>query len=228
MRRDAIRGVTQRSPQAFALRRTLVVLSVLAAFGLAFALTPPRGPRSLRLFDAERLASLETRMWQAYYGKERARLFGLLVTLLHEQYHFSWAAATVEGYQLARAASTFAKQTDHDEKVLPDLEAAFERVRSWTGANFEPRAVARAELAWWEARRIPGRNSPDQVGQLIAEEYALVYESSPSAMATPALLRAQAAALRDARADSPDWARIAQLLQQSYRELRLALVSANV
>ncbi len=46
-------------------------------------------------------------MWQAYYAKERARLFALLVTLLHEQYHYSWATATLEGFHLARAAATF-------------------------------------------------------------------------------------------------------------------------
>ena len=208
--------------------RIVVVFLVVASFGLAFALTPPRGPRSLREFDADRLASLETRMWQAYYSKERARLFGLLATLLHEQYHYSWATAAVEGFHLARAAATFGDLKDHYEVVLPDLEASYGRVRAWTGATFDARAVARAELAWWEARRVPGRNSAEQVGQLIAEEYALLYESSPPAMAVPALLRAQAAALRDAQGDHPDWSTIAGLLQQSYRELRLALASANV
>jgi hypothetical protein len=208
--------------------RVLVVISVVAAFALAFAFTPPRGPRSLRQFDADRLASLETRMWQAYYGKERVRLFGLLVTLLHEQYRYSWATATVEGFHLARAASRFGDLRDHYEVVLPDLEAAYAKVRSWSGAAFDPRSVARAELAWWEARRIPGRNSPEQVGELIAEGYALLYESSPPAMAAAAQLRAQAAALRDTHAEQPDWDRIGRLLQDSYRELRLALASANV
>jgi hypothetical protein len=208
--------------------RVLVVAAMVAAFALTFALTPPRGPRSLRQFDADRLALLETRMWQAYYGKERARLFGLLVTLLHEQYHYPWATAALEGFHLARAASRFGDLKDHYEVVLPDLEAAYTKVRSWTDAAFDPRSVARAELAWWEARRIPGRNSPEQVGELIAEEYALLYESSPTAMSAPALLRAQAAALRDAHAEQPDWDRIGRLLRDSYRELRLALASANV
>jgi hypothetical protein len=208
--------------------RIIVVFLVLASFGLAYVLTPPRGSRSLRDFDPDRLALLETRMWQAYYAKERGRLFGLLVTLLHEQYHYSWATAAVEGFHLARAAATFAELKDHYEAVLPDLEAAYAKVRAWTGATFDARAVARAELAWWEARRIPGRNSPEQVGQLIAEEYALLYESSPSAMAAAGFLRAQAGALRDAQAEKPDWPAIARLLQESYRELRLALASANV
>jgi hypothetical protein len=208
--------------------RVLIAISVVAAFALAFVLTPPRGPRSLRQFDADRLASLETQMWQAYYGKEHVRLFGLLVTLLHEQYHYSWGTALVEGFHLARAASRFGDLKDHYEVVLPDLEAAYGKVRSWTGATFDPRSVARAELAWWEARRIPGHNSPEQVGELIAEEYALLYESSPPAMAAAALLRAQAAAMRDAHAERPDWDTIGRLLRDSYRELRLALATANV
>ena len=77
--------------------RILVVLAIVSAFGLAFVLTPPRGPRSLRQFDADRLAALEVRMWQAYYAKERPRLFLLLVTLLHEQYRYPWATAAVRG-----------------------------------------------------------------------------------------------------------------------------------
>ena len=208
--------------------RVLVAVAVVMAFALAFVLTPPRGPRSLRQFDADRLASLETRMWQAYYGKERARLFGLLVTTLREQYHYPWATAALEGFHLARAASRFGDLKDHYEVVLPDLEGAYTKVRTWSDAAFDPRSVARAELAWWEARRIAGRNSPEQVGALIAEEYALLYESTPRAMAAAALLRAEAAAMRDASAEHPDWDAIGRLLRDSYRELRLALSSANV
>jgi len=76
----------------------LVACGVVAAFALAFVLTPPRGARSMRAFNPPRLADLEVRMWQAYYAKERLRLFGLLVTMLHEQYHYSWATATLEGF----------------------------------------------------------------------------------------------------------------------------------
>jgi hypothetical protein len=210
------------------LSRAAIAIAILAAFALVFALTPPRGPRSLRQFDAGRLADLEVRMWRASYGKERARLFGLLVTLLREQYHYSWATATVEGLHLARAAATFADLKGNYDVVLPDLEAAYAKLRSWTGAGFDPRAVARAELAWWVARRVQGQNSPEQVGRLIAEEYALLYETSRERVAEAALLRAEAAAFRDAHATRPDWPAIARLLQQSYRELLLAVARANV
>jgi len=210
------------------LARLATIVAVVAAFTLAFALTPPRGPRSMRQFEPARLADLEVRMWQAYYAKERVRLFSLLVTMLREQYHYSWATATVEAFHLARAAATFGDLTGSYDVVLPDLETAYAQARSWTDAGFDPRAVARAELAWWVARRIPGQNSPEQVGRLIAEEYALLYETSRERVEDAALLRAKAASMRDEQAGHPDWSTIGRLLRASYDELRLALASANV
>jgi hypothetical protein len=167
-------------------------------------------------------------MWQAYYAKERVRLFSLLVTMLREQHHYSWAVAAREGFHLARAAATFGDLRSNYDVVLPDLEAAYGIARSWTGAGFDPRVVAKAELAWWVARRIPGQNSPEQVGALIADEYAALYETSRKSVETPAFLRAEAAALRDAQAETPDWVRIGILLQASYRELLSALATEDV
>ena len=206
----------------------LVSCGIVAAFALAFVLTPPRGSRSMREFNPPRLADLEVRMWQAYYAKERLRLFGLLVTMLHEQYHYSWATATFEGFHLARAAATFGDLRGGYDVVLPDLEAAYAKAKSWTQAEFDPRAVARAELAWWVARRVPGQNSAEQIGGLIADEYALLYETTRGRVEAAALLRAQAAALRDAQAGRPDWYRIGRLLLQSYGELRSALATEAV
>jgi hypothetical protein len=206
----------------------LILLVVILVFGVAFACTPPRGPRSMRHFNPARLAELEVGMWQAYYAKERARLFTLLVTMLHEQYRYSWAIAAVEAFHLARAAATFSELRSGYEAVLPDLEAAYATAKAWTHAGFDPRAVARAELAWWIARRVPGQDSPEQVGALIAEEYALLYETRREAVAAAALARAEASALRDAQADRPDWETIRQLLEQSYRDLLFALSTANV
>ena len=208
--------------------RAAVAAAIAVAFLSAFVLTPPRGPRSMRVFNPTRLADLEVRMWQAYYAKERARLFALLVTMLHEQYHYSWATATVEGFHLARAAATFGDLRGGYDVVLPDLEAAYARAKSWMHAEFDPRAVARAELAWWVARRVPGQNSPEQIGGLIADEYALLYETTRARVAAAALLRAEAAALRDAQAKQPDWDRIGRLLLQSYSDLRSALSAESI
>jgi len=211
------------------MRRWLAAIAgIVLAFVLALAVTPPRGPRSMRQFNPARLASLELRMWQAYYAKDRVRLFGLLVTMLHEQYRYSWAMATREAFHLARAAATFGDIRDHYEVVLPDLEAAYATAAWWLDAKFDPPAVARAELAWWAARRVPGQNSAEHVGRLMAEEYALLYETSAARMEQAALLRATAGKLRDEEAARPDWDRIGTLLEQSYRELLDALSTENV
>ena len=121
------------------------------------------------------MADLELRMWQAYYTKENVRLFGLLVTTLREQYHYSWLTATTEGYHLAQAAATFGNVRANYEVVLPDLEAAYGTAKHWLQAGFDPGAVARAELAWWVARRTPGEDSPEHVGGIMADAYALLY-----------------------------------------------------
>jgi hypothetical protein len=182
----------------------------------------------MRHFNPDRLADLELRMWQAYYAKERVRLFGLLVTMLHEQYRYSWATATREAFHLARAAARFGDLRGNYDVVLPDLEAAYATARSWLHAGFDPRTVAHAELAWWVARRLPGENDPTHVGSLIADEYALLYETNRESVLTAARLRAEAAALRDSQARSPDWDTIASLLQRSYRELFAALSAVSV
>jgi hypothetical protein len=201
-----------------------ILAGVLVVGGAAlYAVVPPRGPRSIRQFEPDRTATLELRMWQAYYAKERVRLFALLVTMLRDQYHYSWATAVSEAFHLARAAATFGDARSDYERVLPDLTRGYATAKRWLGAGFDPSAVAHAELAWWVARRIPGQNSPGQVGGLIADEYALLYETSRASVLHAATLRAEAAALRDAEAHDPDWAAIQRLLVQSYRELYAAL-----
>jgi len=208
-------------------KRAIIAAAIAVAFLLAFVLTPPRGPRSMRSFDPDRLADLEVGMWQAYYAKARVHLFALLVTLLHERYRYSWADAAREGFHLARAAATFGNLRGGYDQVLPDLEAAYQRAHDWTGAQFDPRAVARAELAWWVARRVPGQNSPEQVGRLMADEYALLYETTTDRVARAALLRAEAGALRDAESQAPDWDTIRRLLDASYRDLLASLTLEN-
>jgi hypothetical protein len=203
------------------------VVACVAAAVTAYALTAaPAGPRSIRVFDPDRTAALELEMWKAYYGKERVRLFRLLVTMLREQYHYSWTTAATEGFHLARAAATFGDATSQYETVLPDLEKAYATARRWLGAGFDPGRVARAELAWWVARRTKGQDDSENVGRLIAEEYALLYEAPFDDMLTPGLLRAEAAAMRDAQATAPEWTTIGQLLTESYRQLRANLSRA--
>ena len=199
---------------------TGVALAGVIAWGV---LAAPAGPRSLRAFEPDRVADLELDMWQAYYAHQRLRLFSDLVTTLHEQNRYPWAKAIGASFHLARAAATFADLRSNYDQVLPDLERAYATTKEWTRANFDPAVVARAELAWWVARRLPGQNSPEHVGALIADENALLYDVPRERVLQASILRARAGKLRDDGGEAADWATASQLLHQSYRELHMAV-----
>jgi hypothetical protein len=201
-----------------------LILLLIVVVAAAYAVTrAPAGARSLRNFDPDRTAELELDMWRAYYSHERVRLFKDLVTLLHDQNRYSWAKACVAGFHLARAASTFADLRSDYEQVLPDLERAYDISRDWNRAGFDPAAVARAELAWWVARRQPGQDSPEQVGALIAKENALLYETPLERVLAASVLRARAGRLRDDGGEHADWNEVARLLRESYRQLHASV-----
>jgi hypothetical protein len=203
-----------------ALMVKVAALAGIAILGYVLFLRVPPGPRSIRVFDPDRTADLELRMWQAYYDKQNVRLFGLLVTLLHEQNRYTWATSVAAGFHLARAAAAFGNLEGGYAQVLPDLETAYRIEQHWIGAAFDPSAVARAELAWWIARRVPGQNSPENVGRLISEEYSLLYEVPVERVKRAGLLRAEAGTLRDRGGRRADWQAVGALLRQAYQELR--------
>jgi len=199
------------------------MVAVLAAGAVAVAFRPPPGPRSLRAFDPDRIADLEVDMWQAYYNHENLRLFRGLITTLREQYQYSWAKAVVAGFHLARAARTFGDARSNYEQVLPDLERAYAIARDWTRSRFDPAEVARAELAWWVARRVPTERSPDNVGRLIAAENALLFDVPRESVLKASTLRARAGRLRDEGGVNADWSAVSRLLHESYRDLHAAV-----
>lgn len=211
-------------PGALARRVVVPVVTLVIALTVyAVFIAAPSGPRSLRVFDPDRTAELELDMWRAYYDRRTVRLFTGLVTLTHEQYRYPWGKAVRASFHLARAAATFAKIREDYDQVLPDLRRAYAIAQSWTAARFDPAMVARAELAWWVARRVPGQDSPEQVGGLIADENALLYEVPRERVLAASILRARAGKLRDIGGDRADWATVADLLVQSYRALHAAV-----
>jgi hypothetical protein len=204
-------------------RTTLLAVFLLLAGFTALAFVAPPGPRSLKVFDPDRMADLEVEMWQAYYNKERLRLFRGLVTMLREQNRYSWARAGQQAFYLARAAATFGDARSDYERVLPDLTRGYEVTRAWMRLDFDPGLVAQAELAWWVARRTPGENDPANVGRLIADVNAMLYGVPATRLLRASQLRAEAAALRDRGGAAADWNTVSSLLHSSYRELHRAV-----
>lgn len=171
-------------------------------------------------FDANKVAEAETDMWQAYYKGNRTQLGLLLISLLRTQYGLSFIEAKNTGEAFASSAMKFhAAKRNYEKIVLPDLTKAYTLIKKAKNAHFDPDAVARAELAWWVARRTKGENSPEQVGTKIGELYALIYGSNNPVFREAGLLRAQAAALRDSRGENANWQQIEKLLQKSYHKL---------
>ena len=171
-------------------------------------------------FDADKVATAEMQMWQAYYTGNRTKLGLLLVSLLRTQYGLSFLEAKETGEAFASSAMKFhAARNNYEKAALPDLIKAYTLIKQAKGNKYNPEEVARAELAWWVARRTKGKDSAEQIGEGISKLYSIFYGSDNPAFKKAGLFRAQAAALRDAGGENADWPEIETLLRKSYIEL---------
>jgi hypothetical protein len=183
-----------------------------------------------RRFDPDRLAYLELRMWKAYYRRQPARLFGLLVLANREQAGAGWPRAVLAAFWWARAAYGFARATEGYERFGPDIARGYRTLG--VPPNVDAEEVARRELRWWTVRREIGLAAGDAAGNAITALYAALYALPESVVARAGRLRGQAAEVRDrGAADEPTtvnagstyWIEVARLLRDSYRSLREAV-----
>ncbi|MGZ6314074.1 MAG: SRPBCC family protein [Candidatus Limnocylindrales bacterium] len=211
--------------------------------------TPPvSGSRASwgRGFDPTRLALLELKMWKAYYRRQPARLFALLVQANHEQAAVSWPRAAAAAARRARAAATFgrtgwsdpgdpavgttAAERD-DPAYLRDIVRGYRMLGLPDGVDADE--VGRRELRWWTVRREIGLAAGETAGSAIADLYAELYGVPASAVAEAGRLRGLAAEVRDRGASAdPDgptghgtsyWPEVGRLLVASYRSLKNAV-----
>jgi len=186
-------------------------------------------------FDPDRLATLEIRMWKAYYRRQPARLFGLLVLALREQAHASWPRALAAAVLLSRAAVRFARATGDYERFAPDIERGYRALR--LPRVVDTAEVARWELRWWVVRREIGLAAGHAAGDAIAHLYAAFYDVPIERVSEAGRLRGLAAEVRDrgAVADPEGaagtgrgyWREVTKLLRASYRSLHTGLESAD-
>jgi hypothetical protein len=182
-------------------------------------------------FDPDRLATLETRMWKAYYRRQPLRLFAWLVFGLKEQVRVSWPRAVVASLWLTRAAARFSRAQGDYERYAPDIARGY-RLLGLPG-DVDAVEVARRELCWWVVRREIGLAAGEAAGDAITGLYAALYQVPEDAVAEAGRLRGQAAEVRDrGAAADPDgatgtgrayWPEVARLLRDSYRSLRAAV-----
>jgi hypothetical protein len=213
-------------------RRVLAVgagLVLALAAWVAFDLYAPRRT-SLRDFDPEEVARLETAMWRSYYSRQRARLFTQMGELLRTQYRLPLWRSNAVAYQAARAAFVFKdgrSRADY-ERALPNLVSFYRSIREVADTNFDPERAAHLELEWWIVHRERARHAPGDLDRALADLAAEIYRVPAERLAEHARLRAEAMEIRDTRAEQGgvtegDWKRIDELLHQSWRSLHDAV-----
>jgi len=223
-------GAKRRSRKKRVLLICVLVLFAISAWVL-YDLYAPRTAH-LREFDADEVARLETAMWRSYYEKERVQLFNQLSKLLRTQYDMPLIRSNQVAYYAANAAFVFkeGKQRADYEEALPDLVKFYQSLRNISDIPFDADRAARLELGWWIIHRERAKHPPGDLAHALAELQAEIYRIPIERLQEHGRLRAEAMTIRDTKADTggvteADWAKIDELLHQSWRSLATAVKS---
>jgi hypothetical protein len=213
-------------------KRVLLICGLVLFAISAWVLYDLYAPRTahLREFDSDEVARLETAMWRSYYEKERVQLFNQLSKLLRTQYDMPLIRSNQVAYYAASAAFVFkeGKQRSDYEEALPDLVKFYQSLRNISDIPFDVDRAARLELEWWIIHRERAKRPPGDLAHALAELQAEIYRIPIERLLEHGRLRAEAMTLRDTKADTAgvteaDWAKIDELLHQSWRSLASAV-----
>jgi hypothetical protein len=113
---------------------------------------------------------------------------------------------------------------------LPDLVKFYQSLRNMSDIPFDADRAARLELEWWIIHRERARQPPGELAHALAELQAEIYRIPIERLLEHGRLRAEAMTIRDTKADAggvteADWAKIDELLHQSWRSLATAVKS---
>ncbi len=209
-------------------RRLRLVILIILIVGLVWLGFDFYGPRkhSLRDFDPNEVARLETEMWRSYYAKQRLKLFNQLAELMRSQYGMPFATSNAVAYQAAQAAFVFkeGKKREDYEKALPNLVKFYQAIHDGADVDFDVEKAAKLELEWWIVHRQRDKFKPGDLDRALAELPAEIYRVPVERLMEHARLRQEAMTIRDKRAEDggvteADWRKIAELLQASWRSL---------
>ena len=219
-------GTIKQKPKRVKKRWVALAIFVVIFAWVAYDLYGPRST-SMRSFDPDEVARLETAMWRSYYARERVKLFTELSELLRTQYKMPYVRSNAVAYSAAKAAFVFkdGRSRDDYEKALPDLRSFYAEIRRVSDISFDVDRASQLELEWWIIHRKPG-----ELDRALADLPAELYGVPAERLMEHATLRAQAMTIRDDKAEAggvteEDWAKIDELLHASWQSLWRAVNS---
>lgn len=209
--------------------RAIVLVLALVICWFAYDLYYPRTTQ-MREFDPDEVARLETAMWRSYYERQRLRLFNELTEMLRTQYCMPPVRSNLIAIYATKAAFVFkdGKQRSDYEKALPDLVRFYAAIRKMSDIPFDVDRAARLELEWWIIHRQRAQHAPGDLAKALADLQAEIYHVPVDRLMEHGRLRAEAMTIRDTKAENggvteADWARINELLKESWRSLAKAV-----
>ncbi len=221
--RQNVTPSTSRKPRR--LRWVILAVLIVGLGWLGFDLYGPR-KHSLRDFDPNEVARLETDMWRSYYAKQRVKLFNQLAELMRSQYGMPLATSNAVAYQAAKAAFVFkeGKKREDYEKALPNLIKFYQAIHDGADVDFDVEKAAKLELEWWIIHRQRDKFKPGDLDRSLAELPAEIYRIPAERLMEHARLRQEAMTIRDKKAEDggvteADWQKIHELLQASWKSL---------
>lgn len=206
----------------------LKIFAVILALAIAWVCYDLYAPRTahLREFHPDEVARLETAMWRSYYERERVKLFRQLSEMLRTQYNMPLVRSNRVAYYAANAAFVFkrGKQRSDYEQALPDLVKFYNAIREISDLPFDPNRAAKLELEWWIIHRERAKHPPQDLERALADLQVEIYQVPLEKVMEHGRLRAEAMTIRDNKAEEggvteADWAKIDELLHQSWRSL---------
>lgn len=184
--------------------------------------------RNFKNFDATKVASIETKMWEAYYHHNFLSLFILLLRLAHEQFKISYLHALKISYPSAIAAIHFRKNRGHEDKafIANKLTQFYKSINDIVFNKFDYKKAGELEMEWWFVDRY---GSPQDRRVALANSMASIYNIESSMLVEYADNRASAMELQDEAEKNKkeaDWNEVNELLDISFKSLHRAINSS--
>lgn len=196
-------------------------------------------PSNLQPFYPRKVAYYEKAGWAAYYAREWAHAFELMIQLNREQFRMPLLTAILAAIDIVRASIAFAPlQNNNVPAAKKHIERYYEKARRTVGIEADAKTLAELEIDYWIVHRQLARerkqavedgkgaidNSAPMVESLVCLHAAL-FKAPPAAVRRSAELRAQAAVAVDRitggyTADEvADWDEVEQKLGAAYDAL---------